>query len=75
LQINTRSSSVEFTGNKKNAGKFVLFFHQQNQQPGISVDISTLAGYFLCFDKDNNLVANSQTPPVDKFLIIPVGVE
>jgi hypothetical protein len=54
----------------------VLFFHPQNQQPAISVDISTLAGYFLCVeDNDNFIVANSRTPPADKFLIIPVGVQ
>jgi hypothetical protein len=68
----TNSSKVNFSDN---AEKFVLFFHQQNQKAGISVDISTLAGYFLLLDNDNNLVANSRTAPADKFLIIPVGVE
>jgi hypothetical protein len=74
LQINDRSSRVEFTGNKGNAGKFVFFYHQQNQHAAISVDISTLDGYFLCLDNYNQVVANSHTPPADKFLIIPVAL-
>jgi hypothetical protein len=72
LKTDTDSSKVHFTGN---AEKFVLFFHQQNQKAGISVDISTLAGYFLLLNNNNKLMANSRTPPADKFLIIPVGVE
>jgi hypothetical protein len=75
LQTDTHSSRVALTANYFNAEKFVLFFHQ-NQQAGISVDISTLVGYFLCMDNDNtHIVANSRTPPADKFRIIPVGVE
>jgi hypothetical protein len=68
---------VEFTHSIENADKFVLFFHQQNQQlqPGFSVDISTLAGYFLSVNDNNFIVANSHIPPADKFLIIPVGVQ
>jgi hypothetical protein len=68
---------VHFTG-KSGTGigeKFVLVFHQQNQHPGISVDIISLAGSFLCMDKDNYVVENSRTPPTDKFLILPVGMQ
>jgi hypothetical protein len=79
LQTNTRSSRVGFTANSGSGEKFVLFFHQQNKHAGILVDISTLAGSFLCMDMemdDNNfVVANSQTPPANKFLIVPVGVQ
>jgi hypothetical protein len=73
LHTNTDSSRVEFTGNKDNVGKFVLFFHQQSQRIGLVVDISTLNGYFLCMDSDGYVVANSRTPPAptDKFMIIP----
>jgi hypothetical protein len=56
----------------------VLFFHQQNQQAGLLVDISTLAGNFLCINVEldfNYVVANACTPPAGKFLIIPVGVQ
>jgi hypothetical protein len=75
LQTDTYSSRVGFTANYFNAEKFVLFFHQ-DKQAGISIDISTLAGYFLCMDYDNNYVmANSRTAPADKFLVLPVGVQ
>jgi hypothetical protein len=75
LKINTHSSRIEFTANKDNADKFVLFFHQQNQQQqaGLLVDISSLTGSFLHVDNANYVMANSHTP--HKFLIIPVGVE
>jgi hypothetical protein len=71
LHTNTNTSRVEFTANKDNAGKFVLFFHQQDHHIGLLVDISTLDGYFLCIDNDNYVVANSRTPPAltDKFMI------
>jgi hypothetical protein len=69
------NSRIGYIHNKSNAEKFVLFFHQQNQHAGLLVDISTLAGNFLCIDNENYLAANSRTPPADKFLIIPVGVE
>jgi hypothetical protein len=77
MKTDTNSSKVGFvsTGNDDNAEKFVLFFHEQNQQAGISVDISTLSGYFLLLDNNNKLVANSRTPPADKFLLVPVPVE
>jgi hypothetical protein len=73
LQTNTTSSKVEFTANKENAGKFVLFFHQQDHHIGLSVDISTMDGYFLCMDDNGYVVANSRTPPAptDKFMISP----
>jgi hypothetical protein len=55
------------------AGQFVLFFHPQNKQAGLSVDISTLAGSFLLMDNDENfVVANSSEAPYPKFLLIPV---
>jgi hypothetical protein len=73
--LRTKSSRVCFVRNNGNAEKFVLFFHEQNQQTGLLVDICTLGGYFLLLDNNNKLVANSRTPPADKFLIIPVGVE
>jgi murein tripeptide amidase MpaA len=57
-----------------NAEEFVLFFHPQNQQAGLLVDISSSAGYFLSMDNENYIVANSSDVPADKFkfLIIPV---
>jgi hypothetical protein len=73
LHTNTAfdSSRVECTANKDNAGKFVLFFHQQNHHIGLLVDICSLAGYFLCMDNEGYIVANSRTPPAptDKFMI------
>jgi hypothetical protein len=72
----TNSSRFGTDNNNKGTGaKFVLFFHQQNQKAGLLVDICTLAGYFLCVDNDNFVVATSRTAPADKFLIIPMGVE
>jgi hypothetical protein len=70
--LEIRSTRVQLVGIKNYAEKFVLFFHQQNQQAGISVDISTLGGSFLCMDNNNYVVANSRTPPTNKFLIVPV---
>jgi uncharacterized membrane protein len=72
LQTHSKSSKVVFACDGGNAEKFVLFNNPQNQQPAISVDICTLAGSFLCVDNNNFVVANSRTPPDDKFLIIPV---
>jgi hypothetical protein len=71
LQTHTKSAKIVFACKGGNAEKFVLF-HQQNQHAGISVDISTLAGSFLCMDTNNFVVANSRTAPAEKFLIIPV---
>jgi hypothetical protein len=71
LPTHARSPSLEFTANKGTAAKFVLFFHQQNQHAAISVDISTLDGYFFCLDNDGYVEANSRTPPAHKFLIVP----
>jgi hypothetical protein len=71
------TSRVGLTDNNEKAAKYVLYFHQQNQQqqqPGIAVDISTLTGY-LCVENNSIVAANSRTAPTDKFLIIPVGVE
>jgi hypothetical protein len=54
--------------------KFVLYFHQQNNQhAGISVDIRSLKNdCFLSLDnQQNHFVANSRTAPDNKFLIIP----
>jgi hypothetical protein len=76
--LNTQTSSnysrVTFSAtNKDSADEFVLFFHQQNQHSGLLVDISSLDGYFLYRDNDDNcVVANSSNPPANKFLIIPV---
>jgi hypothetical protein len=67
-------SRVEFSANnEESAEEFVLFFHPQNQQAGLLVDIGTLAGYFLCMDNDGYVVADSHNhnPPADKFLIVP----
>ena len=75
LQRLVPTQKFRFSANDGSAGKFVLFYHQQNQQPGLLVDISTLDGYFLSLDDNNNVVANSRTPPANKFLIIPAGVE
>jgi hypothetical protein len=72
LIANTRSSRVTFSANDEDsAGQFVLFFHPQNEHAGLMVDISTLAGSFLCM-RDNYVMANSRIPPDDKFVIIPV---
>jgi hypothetical protein len=71
LKTDTKSSKVVFAKGG-NAEKFVFFYHPQNQQPAISVDISTLAGSFLCVDNNNFVMANSRTPPTNKFLIVPV---
>jgi hypothetical protein len=74
-ETDTYSSGLYFPSNDEgSAEKFVLFFHQQQkQQAGISVDIRTLAGHFLCMDNDNKyVVANSAEEPYDKFLIVPV---
>jgi hypothetical protein len=50
----------------------VLFNHQQIQQPGIVVDIRSLAnGCFLSLDDQDRVVANSRMAPDNKFLIIP----
>jgi hypothetical protein len=72
MQTNTNSSRVTFSATH-NVGQFVIFFHPQNKQAGLSVDISTLDGYFLSMDNDDYVVANSRTPPADmnKFMIMP----
>jgi hypothetical protein len=53
--------------------KFVLFYHQQIQQPGIVVNIRSLSNdCFLSVDHHKSrIVANSHTAPDNKFLIIP----
>jgi hypothetical protein len=73
-QTSSKYSMVIFSAtDKDSADEFVLFFHQQSQHSGLLVDISSLDGYFLYRDKDNNcVVANSSDPPANKFLIIPV---
>jgi hypothetical protein len=59
-------------GNYYNPTKFVLYYHQQIQQPGIVVDIRSLSNdCFLSVDNQNRVVANSRTEPDNKFLIIP----
>jgi hypothetical protein len=56
--------------------KFVLSFHQQNQEPGILVDIRSLAnGFFFAAAEYSRIAAHSHEPPSDKFLIIPVKME
>jgi hypothetical protein len=75
LQTTTNSARVHFSATDENsAGQFVFFFHPQNKKPGLSVDISTLAGSFLNLDEDNEdfVVANSSEAPYPKLLIIPV---
>jgi hypothetical protein len=56
--------------------KFVLYFHQQDrQQPGILVDIYSLAhDAYLAKEKNNNrsIDATERKEPGNKFLIIPV---
>jgi hypothetical protein len=74
LQINSYTSKIFFDVYGGNAAKFVLF-HHQNQQSGFLVDISSMAGSFLCMDSDDYVAAISRTPPANKFLIIPVGVQ
>jgi hypothetical protein len=72
LKINTRSSRVTFSAtDKRSAGEFVLFFHQQSKQSGFLMDISSLEGSFLCME-GNFILANSSKAPIEKFLIIPV---
>jgi murein tripeptide amidase MpaA len=72
LQTNANSSRVTFFANdEESAGEFVLFFHQQNQQSGLLVDICSLAGLFLHMDYGNFIAANSSKAPAEKFLIIP----
>jgi hypothetical protein len=73
LLTNANSSRVHFSANHEdNAGQFVFFFHPQNKKPGLSVDISTLAGSFLNLEEDNFIMANSSEAPYPKLLIIPV---
>jgi hypothetical protein len=56
--------------------KFVLYFHKQDQhQPGIMVDIHSLAhDAYLAKEKNNNraIDATERKAPTNKFLIIPV---
>jgi hypothetical protein len=61
--------------NSRSADKFMLIFRQQSQQPGFVVDIRSLANdCFLSVDhQQNRIVANSRTPPANKFLIIPAN--
>jgi hypothetical protein len=70
------SSRVHFSADdKRSAGEFVLFFHQQNQQSGLLVEISSLDGSFLHMENKNNyryIVADSNIVPANKFLIIHV---
>jgi hypothetical protein len=74
-QTSSKLSRVLFSAKvEDSAGEFVFFFHPQNKQPGISVDISTLAGSFLYMDSLDFVVANSRTPPANKFSIIPVDM-
>jgi hypothetical protein len=75
--LNTQTSPyysrVHFSAtNKDSADQFVILFHQQNQHPGLLVDICTLDGLFLHMGNENCIVANSSKAPTYKFLIIPV---
>jgi hypothetical protein len=75
LQTQTSSnySRVIFSAiDEDSAGQFVLFFHPQKEPAGLLVDISSLSGSFLHMDNFDFVVANSRTPPANKFLIIPV---
>jgi hypothetical protein len=83
LQKQPTSSFVQFGADKCGTPytRFVLFFHQQNQeQPGIMVDIQAMANAnsfyrYLAKSKQADshiLEANSNRIPDDKFLIIPV---
>jgi hypothetical protein len=83
LQATTNSyqSAAYFTLSASNPSKFVLHYdhQQQNKQPGILVDIYSLAnGYFLSVlpvGNHNRIVANSRTAPANKFLLVPVPME
>jgi murein tripeptide amidase MpaA len=54
--------------------KFVLFFHQQDEQQGFMVDIHSLANdSYLAKQQNGNFIeVTSCTAPANKFLIIPV---
>jgi hypothetical protein len=72
-QNSSNNSRVIFSAtDEESAGQFVVFFHQQNRNFGLSMDISTLTGSFLHMGKDNFVVANSSKAPDDKLLIVPM---
>jgi hypothetical protein len=81
-QTNSYQTVAEFTftTNTSNPSKFVLFYdhHKQNKQPGILVDIYSLAnGFFLSAGNQNQqgqnrVMANLSTAPAKKFLLVPV---
>jgi hypothetical protein len=54
--------------------KFVLTFLPQNQHPGFMVDIRSLANdnFLSGFNGSGFVMADSGTPPPNKFLILPV---
>jgi hypothetical protein len=53
--------------------KFVLFFHQQNQQQaGFLVDIRSLANNCFLYHNSNCVLAHSSYSVQNKFLILPV---
>jgi hypothetical protein len=76
LQMNNfpySSTAVYFSANDCRSinVKFVLTFLPQNQHPGFMVDIRSLANdNFL--SGFNFVMADSGTPPPNKFLILPV---
>jgi hypothetical protein len=78
LQKHRTSSFVHFGADECGTvnTKFVLVFHQQDQQTGFMVDIHSLAhdSYLTNGWDDDIIVANSRsrTAPANKFLIIPV---
>jgi hypothetical protein len=77
LQKHPTSSFVHFGADECGTvnAKFVLIFHQQDQQPGFMVDIHSLANDSYLTDggvDDDSIVATSRTAPANKFLIIPV---
>jgi hypothetical protein len=71
LQTQTSPNFSKVTFTDQHPGKFVLFFHPQNQHAGLLVDISSPAGYFLCMEDDNYVAANTRISPTNKFLIVP----
>jgi hypothetical protein len=73
MQNSSNYSRVHVSAiDEQSAGEFVLFFHPQNRQAGLMVDISSLAGSFLHIDNENFIVEDSSEAPYPKFLLIPV---
>jgi hypothetical protein len=82
LEMQTYICTLVFRAKLNNRSKFTLIFHpqQDKQQPGILVDILSLANScFLSVEvnpaDENYVLATSPTPPANKFLILAEGVD